>query len=321
MLGASRILPGTATCRMMLGHFGSLRTGGHVTTIELGPVTISRVVEIGRSSYPTATMLPDSTPAAIAAHLPWLKPDFFDEATADIGSRIQTYIVRTPRHTMLVDTGVGNDKDRQENAPWHRRQGTYLEDLAAAGVTPEGVDYVLCTHMHVDHVGWNTRCVNGRWVPTFPRATYIFVGDEWEFWKYESKTGKETSGCIADSVIPIVSAGQAKLVESDYAVDEYLRFEPWRGHTPGHAAIRVQTPAGTALFSGDLMHRVVQVAEPQWSSQFCHDPRLAADTRRAFVEGHADSGALILAAHFPRPGYIVREGGGCRFVSAHGWRG
>jgi len=292
-----------------------------VNAIQLGPVTISRVVEIGRSSYPTAMMLPDSTPAAIASHLPWLKPDFFDEVSGDIGSRIQTYIVRTPRHTILVDTGVGNDKPRGENAAWHLRQGRYLDDLGAIGVTPDEVDYVLCTHMHVDHVGWNTRFVNGLWVPTFPRATYIFVGDEWEFWKHESEKGKEPSGCIDDSVLPIVSAGQAKLVQSDYAVDDYLRFEPWRGHTPGHAAIRLETPAGTAIFSGDLMHRVVQVAEPQWSSRFCYDPRQAADTRRAFVERHADSGVLVLAAHFPRPGYIVRARGGCRFVPAAGRRG
>jgi glyoxylase-like metal-dependent hydrolase (beta-lactamase superfamily II) len=99
-------------------------------------------------------------------------------------------------------------------------------------------------------------------------------------------------------------------------VDEYLRFEPSRGHTPGHASVRLKTPAGEAVFSGDLMHRVVQVAEPQWSSQFCHDPARAADTRRAFVDQHADSGVLILAAHFPEPGYIVREQGGPRFVPA-----
>ncbi|MGH7334701.1 MAG: MBL fold metallo-hydrolase [Candidatus Rokuibacteriota bacterium] len=314
-------MPAAATCPMMLGASNAHRRGVLVNAFQLGPVTISRVVEIGRSSYPTAMMLPDSTPTAIAAHLSWLKPDFFDEATGDIGSRIQTYVVRTPRHTILVDTGVGNDKHRAENVAWHRRQGTYLEDLAATGVTADQVDYVLCTHMHVDHVGWNTRLVNGRWVPTFPRATYIFVGEEWEFWKHESETGKDGSGCIDDSVLPIVRAGQAKLVESDYTVDEYLRFEPWHGHTPGHAAIRLQTPAGTAVFAGDLMHRVVQVAEPQWSSQFCYDPRLAAETRRAFVERHADSGVLVLAAHFPRPGYIVCERVSCRFVPAHGRRG
>jgi glyoxylase-like metal-dependent hydrolase (beta-lactamase superfamily II) len=285
-------------------------------TIQLGPVAIDRVVEIGRSSFPTAMMLPGSDPARIAAHLSWLRPHFFDETTGDIGSRIQTWVVRTPRHTILVDTGVGNDKQRPDNPLWHLRRGDFLDDLAALGVSPEGVDYVLCTHMHIDHVGWNTRWVDGRWVPTFPRATYVFVGEEWEFWRHEAETGQEPYGCIDDSVFPIVRAGQAKLVETDHAVDEYLRFEPSRGHTPGHASVRLKTPAGEAVFSGDLMHRVVQVAEPQWSSQFCHDPARAADTRRAFVDQHADSGVLILAAHFPEPGYIVREQGGPRFVPA-----
>ncbi len=287
-----------------------------MNTIQFGPVSVSRVVEIGRSSYPTAMMLPGSDAQTIAAHLSWIKPHFFDEATGDIGSRIQTWVVHTPQHTILVDTGVGNDKHREENPIWHLRQGAFLDELKSLGVEPEGVDYVLCTHMHVDHVGWNTRLVEGTWVPTFPRAKYVFVGEEWDFWRHEAETGKEPSGCIDDSVFPVVAAGQAVLVNTDYAVGEYLRFEPSRGHTPGHASVRLTTPAGEAVFSGDLMHRVVQVAEPQWSSQFCYDPAQAAVTRRAFVERHADSGVMILAAHFPRPGYVVRENGGHRFVPA-----
>jgi glyoxylase-like metal-dependent hydrolase (beta-lactamase superfamily II) len=172
----------------------------------------------------------------------------------------------------------------------------------------------VCTHLHVDHVGWNTRWKDGRWVPTFPNAKYVIAGAEWEFWKYESDSGKEESGCIADSVVPVVEAGQALLVESDFKIGEHLRFEPWVGHTPGHVCVRLTTSAGTAVFSGDLMHRTVQVAEPQWSSRFCYDPAQARDTRRAFVERHADSGTLVLAGHFPHPGYIVKEAGGYRFA-------
>ena len=128
-----------------------------MSTFTFGEVSITRVIEIPRSSYPTSSMLPESTPEAIARHHGWLKPDFFDESTGDLGSRIQTWVVRMPGRTILIDTGVGNGKTRHESALWHQRQGTWLEDLAAAGVTPGQVDTVVCTHLHVDHVGWNTR--------------------------------------------------------------------------------------------------------------------------------------------------------------------
>ena len=282
-------------------------------TLTLGEASISRIVEIGRSAFPTTQMLPESEADRIARHHHWIKPHFFDDVVGDLGSRIQTWIVRTPQHTVLVDTGVGNDKSRHETALWNRRNGGYLDDLRAVGVTPEQVDLVLCTHLHVDHVGWNTRLVDGRWVPTFAKARYVFPGAEWEFWKFENEAGREKSGCIADSVVPVVEAGQAVMVDSTYRVDPWLSYEPWVGHTPGHVGVRLHNSAGDAVFSGDLMHRVVQVAEPQWSSIFCYDPQQAATTRKAFVERHAASGDLVLPTHFPHPGRIVRDGDGHRF--------
>jgi glyoxylase-like metal-dependent hydrolase (beta-lactamase superfamily II) len=279
-------------------------------TIHLGEVTIESVVEIPRSTFPTTDLLPESRKDVIERHYAWLKPDFFDEAVGDLGSRIQTYIVHTPLHTVVIDTGVGNDKPRQENALWHRRQGTYLADLAARGVTPEQVDVVVCTHLHIDHVGWNTRLQNGRWVPTFPNATYLFAGEEWDYWRWEKDS------CIADSVVPVVEAGRARLVSPEHVIDPWLQLEPTPGHTPGHVNVRLTTSAGQAVFTGDLMHRTVQVAEPQWSSKFCSDPKEAALTRREFVERHADTSVLIIPAHFPRPGYIVREREGLRFRAA-----
>jgi glyoxylase-like metal-dependent hydrolase (beta-lactamase superfamily II) len=285
-------------------------------TTRVGEVTITRVVEIPRSYNPTPSMLPDSSADAIARHHGWLKPDFWDDTTGDMGSRIQSYVVKTPTHTVVIDTGVGNNKERHEVPGWNRRQGTYLDDLRAAGVTPEQVDYVLSTHLHVDHVGWNTRLVNGEWVPTFPRAKYVMVGSEWEYWGHEQKEGRDDSRCLTDSVVPIVESGQAVLVDETYAVDEHLQFEPSHGHTPGHSCVRLTTKAGEAVFSGDLMHRVVQVAEPQWSSKFCSDPKHAARTRQAFVERMADSGVLVCAAHFPRPGFIVKKDGGFRLAPA-----
>jgi len=284
--------------------------------IRLGDVTITRVVEIDRSFFPTANMLPESTPESIAKHDSWLRPHFYDTATGDIGSRIQSYVVRTPRHTVLIDAGVGNDKHRADVPLWHMRNGTYLDDLAAAGVKPEAVDFVVLTHLHIDHVGWNTRLVNGRWVPTFPNAKYVIVGEEWEFWKRECKNNEETAVLIEDSVAPIVEAGRATLVDATFRIDDHLTFEPWPGHTPGHAAVRLKTSAGDAIFSGDLMHRVVQVAEPQWNSRFCGDGPQARKSREGFVERYADSGTLVCAAHFPRPGHIVTERGQRRFVAA-----
>ena len=284
--------------------------------IRLGEVSVTRVIEVGRSSFPTVSMLPTSTPEAIARHHAWLRPAFWDEETGDLGSRIGTWIVRTPDNLVLIDTGVGNDKPREGSPAWHMRQGSFLADLEAAGVRPAEVDVVVITHMHVDHVGWNTRLEGGRWVPTFPRARYVFGGEEWAFWKHESERGADEYGCIDDSVLPIVAAGQAQLVDDTHRIDPWLRFEPSIGHTPGHLCVRLRTTAGEAVFSGDLMHRVVQVAEPQWSSRFCYDGAQAAKTRREFVERHADSGTLILPAHFPRPGYVVRADGGLRFRPA-----
>jgi len=278
--------------------------------ITLGDVSVRPVVEIPRSSFATTSMLPDSTADAVARHHRWLRPHFWDEGTNDLGSRIQSFVVKTPRTTVLIDTCVGNDKNREGSALWHMRRGAFLDDLAGAGVTPDDVDVVVCTHLHVDHVGWNTRWGDGRWVPTFPRATYVIPGEEWEYWRHEKDE------CIADSVVPLVEAGRATLVDSSHTIDPWLSFEPSPGHTPGHVCVRLRTKAGEAVFSGDLMHRVVQVAEPQWSSRFCYDGQHATRTRRAFIERHADTGILVLAAHFPRPGYIVRENGSHRFRPA-----
>ena len=282
--------------------------------IRIGSAEITRIEET-RLLEPTS-LFAEWGPEHADQHRHWMGADFYDRQAKAFIVSIHSWLVKMPGRTILIDTGVGNGKTRHESPLWNNRQGTWLDDLAAAGVKPEQVDTVVCTHLHVDHVGWNTRLERGQWVPTFPNARYVIPGEEWEFWKWEAANGREPSGCIADSVTPIVEGGRASLVGPDATIAPDLAFEPTPGHTPGHVAVRLTTPAGQAVFAGDLMHRTVQVAEPQWNSQFCHDGVRARKTREAFVERHADSGVLVMPAHFPHPGYVVREDGGFRFRPA-----
>ena len=283
-----------------------------MTALTIGDVTVTRVVELDRSSFEIGAMLPESTPERIAAQRDWMGPELLDPVTGVHKACIQSYVLRTPWHTVVIDTCVGNDKPRNGVPAWHMRRGTYLSDLAAAGVKPEDVDMVICTHLHVDHVGWNTRLEGGRWVPTFPRARYVIVREEFEFWKREGETGREEFGLIDDSVMPVVETGMADLVANDHVIDDRLRLEPAPGHTPAHVCVRLTTPAGQAIFTGDMMHRPIQVAEPEWNSRFCDDAELARKTRRGFLERHADADVIVLAAHFPVAGRIA-PGGRARF--------
>lgn len=287
-------------------------------TLTLGEVSISRIVEIGRSAFPTAQMLPESDAGRIVQHHRWIKPHFFDDVTGDMGSRIQTWIVRTPRHTVLIDTGVGNDKIRHETDLWNQRQGGYLGDLRAAGVTPEQVDLVLCTHLHVDHCGWNTRREGDRWVPTFPRARHLFARREWEHWARERD--EDTARIMADSVKPVLDAGLADLVEMDHRISEEIRLEPTPGHTPGHVSVRLHSGGQDAVITGDLMHHPIQMAEPQWQTPFDSDAAAAVKTRRAFCEQYADTPVTVLGTHFHHPtaGRIVRHGETWRFTAGEG---
>jgi glyoxylase-like metal-dependent hydrolase (beta-lactamase superfamily II) len=207
---------------------------------------------------------------------------------------------------------VGNDKER-DLAMWNRLQGPFLEKLAEAGHPPESVDVVLCTHLHIDHVGWNTRLVEGRWVPTFPNARYLFGRIELEHWL--ASAGDEDRRIMADSVRPVLDAGLADAVEPDHVVTGEVRLEPTPGHTPGHVSVRIRSQGREAVITGDLMHHPVQCAEPLWQSHFDVDPDAARATRRRFLEQQADRDVLVLGTHFAAPtaGHVVRAGAAWEF--------
>jgi glyoxylase-like metal-dependent hydrolase (beta-lactamase superfamily II) len=280
-------------------------------------ITIDRVLEHERTVFPLNMLYPAARAEALEVHRPWLVPRVIDPTTGLLVLAFQTFVVRTPRRTILVDTCSGNDKPRPQKPRYHLSQWPYLERLAAVGVAPESVDLVVFTHLHVDHVGWNTRLVGGRWVPTFPRARYLFVRPEWEYWRDEYKRPEfHDDPYYEDSLRPVLEAGQVDLVEADHALDDGVWLEPTHGHTPGHVSVRVRGGGREAVMSGDLMHTAVQCAEPDWSSCFCVDPDASRRTRRAFLERYADTETLVLPAHFPTPGggHVVRAGDSYRFV-------
>ncbi len=280
-------------------------------TMTIGRIRISAVVERAGPTRPT-WLLPDAAPDAVERHRSWLAPHFLDEQGRFLQS-IHSFVVKTPGPTLLVDTCVGNDKDRGGRQPFHMMRTGFLDDLRAAGFPPESIDVVLCTHLHVDHVGWNTRLDGGRWVPTFPRARYLFTRREWEHWSAEKS--EDTQRIMADSVTPVLDAGLADMVDMDHRLSDEVWLEPTPGHTPGHASVRLRSDGADAVITGDLMHHPVQMAEPSWGSHFDSDVEQARKTRRAFCERYADGPIVVLGTHFhdPTAGHIVRDGAAWRF--------
>ena len=282
--------------------------------INIGQFEISRVIESEGPFLEVQSFIPDADQAVVEANRDWLMPRFIEPASNKIILNIQSYILRTPRHTILVDTCVGNDKPRPGRPMFDRLSLPYLADLAAAGVRPEEVDFVLCTHLHVDHAGWNTQLINGRWVPTFPNAKYIFARTEYEFWERRHLDGSEgpVPNVYDDSILPVMQAGQAVLVDADHQIDDGLWFEPAPGHTPGNVVVNLQSQGATGVLTGDVMHHPLQLIRPEWSSRACEDPVQSAATRRALIELYADTDTLIAPAHFASPtmGHIISKGDG-----------
>ena len=283
---------------------------------HIGEVEISRVMEFEAPLLDPFTIFPDATDEALQRHKTWLEPRLRDPDTGLLILAFHSFVIRTPRHVILVDTCSGNDKHRPQKPRYHEQSWPYLENLAASGFLPEEIDFVLCTHLHVDHVGWNTRLVDGRWVPTFPNAKYLFARDEWAFWEEEYKTERYTDDpYYEDSILPVIEAGSAVMVDGDHVIDDWVRLSPTPGHTPGHVCVHVECGGAQAVMSGDLMHHALQCAEPDWSSCFCVDPAASAATRREFLATHAETPTLVMPAHFPSPGAgrIIEAGDTWRF--------
>jgi glyoxylase-like metal-dependent hydrolase (beta-lactamase superfamily II) len=282
---------------------------------QIGNLHIMRAVEMVMP-FDRQFFFPETSEADWAPHRHWLEPDALDPASDALQFAMQSYVVRTSHHTILIDSCIGNDKERPTRPAWHyKKDGVYMGALAAHGIAPEDIDFVMCTHLHSDHVGWNTRLENGRWVPTFPNARYVFSEKEVAAWR-DGGDEKFSRTPYEDSVLPVVEAGRAELVGNDYALDDEVWLEPTPGHTPDHVAIALASKGASAVMCGDLMHTPVQCQHPEWVPWPDWDAALAMRTRRAFLERYCETDTLVCTAHFPLPsaGRIVRAGDAFRFA-------
>ena len=276
-----------------------------------GDLTIHRVIEQEVPFFPALELLPDLTPEQLAENRDWMKKAGALDNNDVLILCFQSYIVKTPHHTILIDSCIGNDKQRPGRPNWHeKKDDSYMRALKAAGFSVGDIDYVMCTHLHVDHVGWNTRLENGRWVPTFPKARYVFGKSEYDYW--HEQNAKAEVPPFADSVLPIVEAKKAEFVSHDFALGDHGRILPTPGHTPGHVAFTFGKGKDDVVFAGDLVHSPVQALYPELSPKFDVDPKQAAATRRSFFERYCDTDTLCCTAHFPSPssGKIKRKGNG-----------
>jgi glyoxylase-like metal-dependent hydrolase (beta-lactamase superfamily II) len=261
---------------------------------QIGRARITPVIEVESKTSPRFLFkeLDKSGVQSLAARAPWLKDDFVDPE-GYLLQRIQCLVIEIDGTRIAVDTCVGNDKTRA-NPGWHNLQLPFLTDLAAAGFPAESIDAVVCTHLHVDHVGWNTSLVDGHWVPTFPNARYLFSKPEFEYWQATAQGGDDIFG---DSVAPVADAGRADLVPVDHRLDGGVRFDSTPGHTPGHVSVVIESEGQQAVITGDMIHTPLQIADVDLSSGFDYDQLAAAATRRSFLDRYNDD-TLVIGTHW-----------------------
>jgi len=279
---------------------------------RIGEVTVTKLVELevtGGSRF----ILPQATYEEILP-IAWLQPDFADER-GRLKMSIHALVVEAPSRRIIVDTCLGNDKENRRIPTWNKLQTSFLADLAAAGYARETIDTVVCTHLHVDHVGWNTILVDGRWVPTFPKARYLMGRVEYAHWTSQLER-EDIAAVLADSVTPVRDGGLVDLVETDHRVCDEISLVPTAGHTPGHVSVRIASCGEEALITGDFMHHPCQIARPEWSSTADSDPLLARRTREQMLTRLAGTPTLVIGTHFAgrTTGHVVRDGAAFRLA-------
>ena len=286
----------------------------HIRTWRVGEVEIIRIVEVNAHTDPLSVLLSEGSPELMKRYS-WLFPEY---ATPEGDMRIsfQCFVLKTPTQRIMIDTCIGNDRKRVYDI-FTNMHTSFMEDLASVDCAPDRIDIVLCSHLHFDHVGWNTYRVDGKWVPTFPNARYLFSQTEWDQWKDMPRDGNIEAEHLVDSIDPVMKAGLVDLIETDHRISDEIWLEPTPGHTPGHVSVRISSEGEQAVITGDLLHHPVQFAVPDMKANFDMDPETGCRTRRAFVERYQDRKALVIGSHFcePTAGWILRDADAWRFES------
>ena len=279
-----------------------------------GPFQIQRVLEFEWPDLEPEFLLHDVAAGEFAVTRTARDPRFANPETGLLILSFHSFVVQTDLGTLLVDTCVGNHKERPLIPEWHLQEFPYLARLDQAGLTPADIDFVCCTHLHADHVGWNTRLDDDRWVPTFPNAKYLFAATEIDYWTqyHVEHPDNPYYRSWVDSVLPVLEAGQGESVCDDSEIVPGIRLRPAPGHTPGNVVIELDDNRQRAVMSGDVIHHPVQIERSDWSSNFDLDPDAARVTRQALLEELADTDVVLLPAHFAPPTAmcVIRAGEG-----------
>jgi len=285
------------------------------TEYQVGDMTIHRIVEQEVGTRPAFQFLAGLEPELLEENRHWLEPIALLTGTNDFVFCFQSYVVKTPHHNVLIDSCIGNHKSRPLRAGWHlKNDDHYMNALAKANLRVEDIDYVMCTHLHTDHVGWNTKLENGKWMPTFPNARYLISKNELDYWTYQH--AKTPIDAFSDSVLPIIEQNKADLVSSSHVLSEHMRLLPTPGHTIDHFAVVLGKGVDQKVMTGDLIHSPLQARYPNLCASVDYDHPQATKTRIDFLERFCDSQSLCCTAHFPAPsvGRLSRWGKGYRFT-------
>ena len=275
---------------------------------QIGDIEIFQIVELEAGKI-IQEAIKDATPDALSK-IDWLYPNFVNEK-GELKALVQSFLIRTKDKNIIIDTCNGNDRKRIDIPEWSDLNTNFLKNLETIGLSRDQIDIVACTHLHMDHIGWNTLFQDGQWIPTFPKAKYLFAKKEYEYWLQKPINElNDDNQAFNESILPIINAGLAELVEENYQIDTNIRFIPTPGHTPCHVSILIESKGESAIISGDIMHHPCQITNPHWGDAD-YAKKIAIKTRKKVLNDCKDKEILFIGSHFSSPvaGKIVENKG------------